>query len=86
MENTKLQTLNEKRQEIINLTNDLTSPVSDIGDYRIIKCFEATLSGVKTMPYDVDELLNRRQKVRDRINTLLKEIEALEIEAKATDE
>ena len=38
MENEKQIIINSKEQEIINLTNDLTSPVSAIGDYKIIKC------------------------------------------------
>ena len=37
MENEKQRELAEKQQEIINLTNDLTSPASEIGDYRVIK-------------------------------------------------
>lgn len=78
MENAKQIELNQKRQKIINLTNDLTSPVSDIGDYRVIKCYEASLSGAKTMPYEVDDLLAERQKVRDRINELQAEVEKLE--------
>ena len=55
MENEKQRELAEKQQEIINLTNDLTSPASEIGDYRVIKCYEAALSGQKTMPYDVKD-------------------------------
>lgn len=81
MENEKQRELAEKQQEIINLTNDLTSPASEIGDYRVIKCYEAALSGQKTMPYDVKDLIAKRQKVRDKINALQSEITALESKA-----
>ena len=78
MENEKQRELAEKQQEIINLTNDLTSPASEIGDYRVIKCYEAALSGQKTMPYDVKDLIAKRQEVRDKINALETEVEKLE--------
>lgn len=61
----------------------LASKNSEIGDYRVIKCYEATLSGAKTMPYDTTTLLAERQKVRDKINALQEEIKALEAEAQA---
>ena len=80
MENEKQRELAEKQQEIINLTNDLTSPASEIGDYRVIKCYEAALSGQKTMPYDVKDLIAKRQKVRDKINALEAEVAQLEAE------
>ena len=78
MENEKQRELAEKQQEIINLTNDLTSPASEIGDYRVIKCYEAALSGQKTMPYDVKDLIAKRQEVRDKINALETGVEKLE--------
>ena len=81
MENEKQRELAEKQQEIINLTNDFTSPSSDIGDYRVIKCYEAALSGQKTMPYDVKDLIAKRQKVRDKINALQSEVTVLESKA-----
>ena len=58
----------------------LASKNSEIGDYRVIKCFEATLSGAKTMPYDTTTLLAERQKVRDKINALQAEVAQLEAE------
>ena len=79
MENEKQIIINSKEQEIINLTNDLTSPVSAIGDYKIIKCYEASLIG-KEAPYDAKTLIADRQKVRDQINALQDEIKALEAE------
>ncbi len=73
-------TLNEKRQEIINLTSELTSTASEIGDYRIIKCYEATLTGTDA-PYDIKDLAAKRQAVRDKINEIEAEIAKLEAQA-----
>ena len=58
----------------------LASKNSEIGDYRVIKCYEAALSGAKTMPYDTATLLAERQKVRDKINALQAEVAQLEAE------
>ena len=72
--------IQKKKQEIINLEASLSSNTSEIGDYRVIKCYEATLSGAKTMPYDTATLLAERQKVRDKINALQAEVAQLEAE------
>ena len=79
----KQKNIQEKQQEIINLQAHLASKNSEIGDYRVIKCYEATLSGAKTMPYDTTTLLAERQKVRDKINALQAEVAQLEAEAQA---
>lgn len=76
----KQKNIQEKQQEIINLQAHLASKNSEIGDYRVIKCYEATLSGAKTMPYDTATLLAERQKVRDKINALEAEVAQLEAE------
>ena len=76
----KQKNIQEKKQEIINLQAHLASKNSEIGDYRVIKCYEATLSGAKTMPYDTTTLLAERQKVRDKINALQAEVAQLEAE------
>ena len=76
----KQKNIQEKQQEIINLQAHLASKNSEIGDYRVIKCYEATLSGAKTMPYDTATLLAERQKVRDKINALQAEVAQLESE------
>ena len=55
--------------EIRGLVSELTAPTSPIGDWKVIKCYEAKLQG-KPLPYDLDELMNARQAVRDRINVL----------------
>lgn len=57
------------KEKISQLKASLTSNDSAIGDYRITKCYEASLIG-KEMPYDVSELHNKRQEVRDEINRL----------------
>ena len=72
--------IQKKKQEIINLEASLSSNTSEIGDYRVIKCYEATLSGAKTMPYDTATLLAERQNVRDKINALEAEVAQLEAE------
>ena len=72
--------IQKKKQEIINLEASLSSNTSEIGDYRVIKCYEATLSGANTMPYDTATLLAERQKVRDKINALEAEVAQLEAE------
>ncbi len=64
-----------KAQEICNLTQDLCSPVSDAGDWKVCKCYEAALVGAE-MPYDVKELHEKRQAKRDRINELQAELDA----------
>lgn len=64
---------NEEREkiesEIRTLISSLDAPTSDIGDYKIIKIYEARLKGEED-PYDYEELSQQRQEVRDRINRL----------------
>lgn len=59
----------QMEQEILNITCDLSSAVSHIGDWKIIKIYEARMKGEKD-PYDFDELTAARQAARDRINEL----------------
>lgn len=56
-------------EKIKKLKNRLSSTESDIGDYKITKCYEASLSG-EPLPYDIKFLKEERQKVRNRINEL----------------
>lgn len=60
-------------EEIKRLKNMLSSTESDIGDYKITKCYEASLTG-EALPYDIAILREKRQKVRDRINNLEKKL------------
>ena len=63
--------------EIRTLKSKLDAPTSDIGDWKIIKIYEARLSG-ESDPYNFDELKAARQAVRDEINELQAELETLE--------
>lgn len=60
--------------EIRTLQSKLDAPTSDIGDWKIIKIYEARLSG-ESDPYDYEELKAARQAVRDEINALQTELE-----------
>ena len=65
-----------KQQEIINRKTEPSGENSNIGDYKIFNTYEARLKGEKD-PYDTDTLLAERQKARDKINQLQKELESL---------
>ena len=60
--------------QIRTLQSRLDAPTSDIGDWKIIKIYEARLSG-ESDPYNFDELKAARQAVRDEINTLQAQLE-----------
>lgn len=62
-----------KRQLIINMTCDLSSPASKYGDWKIAKIYEARLNG-EPDPYNADELIAKRQEIRNSINTTRKEL------------
>lgn len=55
--------------EIQSLKDDLSA-----SDYRVMKCYEASLTGEK-LPYDIDLLSADRQAKRDRINELEAKLE-----------
>lgn len=76
MDNEKSEEIRRKQQEIINLKCELTSQESEIGDYKIVKTYEARLRG-EADPYDTNALLAERQKIRDKINELQSELENL---------
>lgn len=63
----------EKRQSIINMTCDLSSPASKYGDWKIAKIYEARLNG-EPDPYNADELIAKRREIRDSINATRKEL------------
>ncbi|MBR6045769.1 MAG: hypothetical protein IKP95_12785 [Ruminococcus sp.] len=63
-------------QEIRNLECELTSTVSPIGDWKIAKYMEYQAIG-EPAPYDINALHAQRQAVRDRINELQAELDAL---------
>ena len=64
-------------QEIRNLTADLQSPISDIGDWKIIKCNEYRMKG-EPCPYNIDELHAKREAVRARINEIQEQLKNIE--------
>lgn len=53
----------------------LSSQESPVGDWKVMKIYEARLSEAED-PYGVDELMQNRQLIRDKIN----ELQAEEIE------
>lgn len=57
----------EKERKFFRLA-ELKKLLSD-SDYKVIKCFEASLSNEK-MPYNYEELKSQRQAWRDEINKL----------------
>ena len=63
--------------EIRTLQSKLDAPTSDIGDWKIIKIYEARLSG-ESDPYDYEELKTARQAVRDKINELQAQLKGAE--------
>ena len=60
--------------QIRTLQSRLDAPTSDIGDWKIIKIYEALLSGERD-PYNYEELKAARQAVRDKINELQAQLE-----------
>ena len=72
MEQTEIQTLiNRYESTILDYQLKLKSE-----DYKIIKCAEAKVKDLE-MPYDVDELISRRNNYRKLINEAQVEIEYL---------
>lgn len=72
----------KKEQEIRCFESNLTSVSSDIGDWKIIKYMEYQAMGMDA-PYDINELNEKRQAVRDQINTLEDEIAGLQAQVDA---
>ena len=81
MANKKTELTEEDRDaiesQIRTFQSRLDAPTSDIGDWKIIKIYEARLSG-ESDPYNFEELKAARQAVRDEINELQTELETLE--------
>nr|DAM45801.1 MAG TPA: hypothetical protein [Caudoviricetes sp.] len=63
--------------ELRVLRSKLQANTSEIGDWKIVKALEYQLTG-REIPYDMDKLNSERQKVRDRINEIEAELNALE--------
>jgi hypothetical protein len=58
------------------LRSALAENTSEIGDWKIIKIYEARLQN-RTDPYNLEEILTERETTRERINQLRKDIENL---------
>lgn len=56
---------------------ELSSATSEIGDYRIIKTYEARLNNEED-PYDTEDILTKRQEVRNKINELQTKLATIE--------
>ena len=63
--------------EIRTLQSKLDAPTSDIGDWKIIKIYEARISG-ESDPYNYEELKAARQAVRAKINELQAQLQRAE--------
>lgn len=61
----------EKRFDRKKLKTEIASLKEELsdGDYRVIKCYEASLAN-EPLPYDINDMYIERQKIRDRINEL----------------
>lgn len=73
-ENNEIVDINEddsiiREREIRYQINALKQKLSD-SDYKIIKCYEASLEHKDIMPYDVDVLIAERDAIRQQINDL----------------
>lgn len=78
MENEELEMKRDSiESEIRGLVSSLDAPTSDIGDWKIVKIYEARLKG-EDDPYNYDELAEKRQTVRDKINELQAELAEME--------
>lgn len=60
---------------IMSSIDDLKKQLSD-SDYKVIKCYEASLAG-EELPYNMQELHQERQSLRERINELEGALESL---------
>ena len=67
---------NALNAELASLMSGLSANTSPIGDWKVIKVYEARMLG-KEDPYDMEELVAERQAVRDRINEIQNELKKL---------
>lgn len=81
----KWEVISNDPAKIASKISSLKSELED-SDYKIMKCYEATIAKVDEMPYDANELIESRQTKRDEINrleALLKTTEPIDLQAKA---
>jgi hypothetical protein len=72
---------NALRAELEELRSGLSANTSPIGDWKVIKVYEARMLG-KEDPYDFDELASLRQTTRVRINEVQEALKNLDKEEK----
>ena len=68
---------NALNAELAALMSSLSANTSAIGDWKVIKIYEARMKGDED-PYDFDELAAQRQAARDRINEVQQELKKLD--------
>lgn len=68
---------NALNAELAQLMGNLSASTSPIGDWKVIKIYEARIEG-KDDPYDFEELSAERQAARDRINEIQAELRELD--------
>lgn len=68
---------NALNAELSQLMSNLSANTSPIGDWKVIKIYEARLAG-ESDPYDYAELAAKRQAARDRINEIQEELAELD--------
>lgn len=60
---------NKLQAERAQLMSDLSANTSPIGDWKIVKIYEARMAGLED-PYNADELMAQRAAVREHINKI----------------
>ncbi len=81
----KWEVISNDPAKIASKISSLKSELED-SDFKVMKCYEATIAKVDEMPYDANELIESRQTKRDEINRLedlLKTTEPIDLQAKA---
>ena len=68
---------NALNAELAQLMSNLSANTSPIGDWKVIKIYEARIEE-NPDPYDFEELAAERQAARDRINEIQHELEELD--------
>lgn len=68
---------NALNAELASLMSGLSANTSPIGDWKVIKVYEARMLG-KEDPYDMEQLSAQRQAARDRINEIQNELKELD--------
>ena len=68
---------NALNAELAQLMSNLSANTSPIGDWKVIKIYEARMEG-NPDPYDFEELAAEQQAARDRINEIQHELEELD--------